>query len=158
TYLLGRITQDGFPLFFPVALLVKSPLPFIALAVWGLRAVLRDADARSERQRRLVPALVALTILVSVLPSRINIGVRHVLPIYPLMAVYVGPGLVALWRSARPRLGRALAVALAAWQLAIPVFAAPDYLPWFNALAGRHPENVLLDSDLDWGQDLFRLE
>jgi hypothetical protein len=158
SYLLGRITQDGFPLFFPVALLVKSPLPFIALAVWGLRAVLRDAAGGPDRQRRLVPALVALTIFVSVLPSRINIGVRHVLPIYPLMAVYVGPGLVALWRARRPRLGRALAVALAAWQLAIPFLATPDYLPWFNALAGRHPEDVLLDSDLDWGQDLFRLE
>ena len=29
---------------------------------------------------------------------------------------------------------------------------------WFNALAGKQPERVLIDSDLDWGQDLFRLE
>jgi hypothetical protein len=40
----------------------------------------------------------------------------------------------------------------------VPFVAAPDYLPWFNVLAGRHPEDVLLDSDLDWGQDLLRLE
>ena len=34
--------------------------------------------------------------------------------------------------------------------------AHPDYLPWMNALAGPHPERVLLDSNLDWGQDLWR--
>jgi 4-amino-4-deoxy-L-arabinose transferase-like glycosyltransferase len=156
SYLLGRITEDGFPLFFPVALLVKTPLPFIALAVLGLRAAVRDRAP--ARWRRLAPALVALTILLSVLPSRINIGVRHVLPLYPLLAIYVGPALASLWNAARPRLGRGLALALGAWQLAIPFAAAPDYLPWFNLLAGRHPEDVLLDSDLDWGQDLLRLE
>jgi 4-amino-4-deoxy-L-arabinose transferase-like glycosyltransferase len=156
SYLLGRITQDGFPLFFPVALLVKTPVPFLVLVALGLRAAARDAPP--GRWRRLAPALVALTVLVSVIPSRINIGVRHVLQLYPLLAIYVGPGLAALWRAARPRLGRAAAIALAAWQLAIPFAAAPDYLPWFNLLAGRHPEDVLLDSDLDWGQDLLRLE
>jgi 4-amino-4-deoxy-L-arabinose transferase-like glycosyltransferase len=156
SYLLGRITLDGFPLFFPVALLVKSPVPFLVLVFLGLRAAVRDPS--QGRWRRLAPALVALTVLVLVLPSRINIGVRHVLQMYPLMAIYVGPGLEALWRAARPRLGQALAVGLATWQLAIPFAAGPDYLPWFNLLAGRHPEDVLLDSDLDWGQDLRRLE
>jgi hypothetical protein len=154
SYLLGRITQDGFPLFFPLALAVKTPLPFLALAVWGLRAAGRDTTV--ERWRRLAPAVVAVVVLVLVLPSRINIGVRHVLQVYPLLAVYVGAGLVALWEAAR--LGRAIAVALGAWLLVTPVFAAPDYMAWFNPLAGRHPENVLLDSDLDWGQDLLRLE
>jgi hypothetical protein len=154
SYLLGRITQEGFPLFFPLALAVKTPLPFLGLAVWGLRAAGRDTAA--DRWRRLAPALVAVVVLVLVLPSRINIGVRHVLQLYPLLALYVAVGLVALWRAGR--VGRLLAVALGAWQLATPVFAAPDYMAWFNALAGRHPENVLLDSDLDWGQDLLRLE
>jgi 4-amino-4-deoxy-L-arabinose transferase-like glycosyltransferase len=156
SYLLGRITQNGFPLFFPLALAVKTPLPFMALAALGIRASMRDQTP--ERWRRLAPALVALTILVCVLSSRTNIGVRHVLQIYPLLAIYVGPGLTSLWRSARPRAGRAAAVGVGAWQLAIPFAAAPDYLPWFNVLAGPHPENVLLDSDLDWGQDLLRLE
>src|SRR6185436_6448283 len=55
-------------------------------------------------------------------------------------------------------LARATAVGLGAWLLSTPVRAAPDHLAWFNALAGRHPEDVLLDSDLDWGQDLRRLE
>jgi 4-amino-4-deoxy-L-arabinose transferase-like glycosyltransferase len=154
SYLLGRISQDGFPLFFPLALAVKTPLPFLALAVWGLRAAGRDATP--DRWRRLAPALVAAVVLLLVLPSRINIGVRHVLQLYPLLAIYVAVALVALWNAGR--VARAFAVLLGVWQLATPVFAAPDYMAWFNALAGRHPEDVLLDSDLDWGQDLLRLE
>jgi hypothetical protein len=156
SYLLGRITTEGYALFFPLALLIKTPVPFIVLAFAGVRAAVKDQAP--SRWRRLAPALVALTVLVSVLSSRINIGVRHVLQIYPLMAIYVGPGLAALWNATRRRLGRALAVGLAGWQLAVPFAAAPDYLAWFNVLAGPRPENVLLDSDLDWGQDLFRLE
>ena len=46
---------------------------------------------------------------------------------------------------------------LFAWQVGASARAHPDYLPYFNELAGRHPERMLRDSDLDWGQDLFRL-
>lgn len=156
SYLLGRIGQSGFPLFFPLALLVKTPIPFLVLAGLGIRAAVKNQAP--HRWKRLAPALVALTALILVLPSCINIGVRHVLQLYPLLAIYVGAGVVSLWRTPRPWVGRSLAVALCAWQLTIPFVAAPDYLPWFNALAGSHPEKVLLDSDLDWGQDLGRLE
>ena len=53
--------------------------------------------------------------------------------------------------------GPVLAAALTGWLVAESVRAHPDYLPYFNQLAGKHPERVLLDSDLDWGQDLGRL-
>ena len=46
---------------------------------------------------------------------------------------------------------------LALWLLADSALAHPDYLSWMNAAAGRHPERVLSDSNLDWGQDLIRL-
>jgi 4-amino-4-deoxy-L-arabinose transferase-like glycosyltransferase len=156
-YLLGRITQQRVPLFFPITLALKMPLPFAALAVVGVRSALRRRD--QPQWRALAPLMLALVALVVVLPVRINVGVRHVLHLFPLLAVYVGAGVVALWNEARrPRLGRAAAVGLVAWLLSTPVRAAPDHLAWFNALAGRHPEDLLLDSDLDWGQDLFRLE
>ena len=81
------------------------------------------------------------------------------LHLYPLLAIYVGHGVATLWRSARrPAVSRAVALGLGAWLVTTPARAAPDHMSWFNALAGRHPEDVLLDSDLDWGQDLLRLE
>jgi hypothetical protein len=46
---------------------------------------------------------------------------------------------------------------LLTWQLAASLAAHPDYLASFNAFAGRHPERITVDSDLDWGQDLWRL-
>jgi len=158
SYLLGRITQDGFPLFFPLALAVKTPLPFLALAGWGLRTAGRDASP--DRWKRLAPAVVAATVLVLLLPSRINIGVRHVLQLYPLLAVYASVGFGELWGEAAPGWTpkRLAALGLGVWLFSAAYFAHPDYLPWFNALAGKHPEHVLLDSDLDWGQDLPRLE
>jgi hypothetical protein len=157
SYLLGRINQQGFPLFFPVALAVKTPLPFLALAGVGVAAALRKRD--QPQWRTLAPLMIALVGLIVVLPLRINVGVRHVMHLYPLLAVYAGAGAVALWNAVRARrAARAAAIGLCAWLLSTPARAAPDHMAWFNALAGRHPEDVLLDSDLDWGQDLLRLE
>src|SRR5947207_7547481 len=52
---------------------------------------------------------------------------------------------------------RTVAGALAVACLVVVVRAHPDHLAYFNALAGPHPERVLVDSNLDWGQDVYRL-
>src|SRR5262249_44340578 len=57
----------------------------------------------------------------------------------------------------RTRASRLAVLVLFAWQVVGSAAAHPDYLAWFNGLAGRHPDRVLLDSNLDWGQDLYRL-
>lgn len=158
-YLLGHLTQDGFKAFFLIAIAVKLPLPMGLLAICGFVTILRERATPDLRFRALAPLLAIAATLAMVIPSRTNIGVRHVLPLFPLLAVLAGHGAVTLWRAARGRVAaRAAVVAAMAWMLVIPFAAAPDYFPWFNALAGRHPERVLIDSDLDWGQDLFRLE
>jgi hypothetical protein len=89
--------------------------------------------------------------------SRINIGVRHVLVLYPLLAIAAGSVLVCLWDLRPAGLGKTIVVLVITWQLATLWRAWPDYLPYFNELVGR-PEQVLIDSDLDWGQDMRRLE
>ena len=155
SYLLGEVRTTGWWYFFPVALAVKTPIPFLLLIGAGVVAAWRAGG--TDRRRRLEPAAIALAILLVCLPSRINIGLRHVLPMYPFLAVMAGMGVVSLWR-ARPALPfRALAVLLVGWQLVASARAHPDYLAWFNELAGPHPERILVDSDLDDGQDLKRL-
>jgi hypothetical protein len=157
SYLLGEVRTTGWWYFFPVALAVKTPLPFLLLVAVGLAAAWRgfsDADQR----RQLEPAAIAFAILLVCLPSRINIGLRHVLPMYPFLAVVAGLGAVALWRARRAvPAARALAVLLIGWQVLASARTHPDYLAYFNELAGRHPERILVDSDLDDGQDLKRL-
>jgi hypothetical protein len=149
TFLLGEYSDTGWWYYFPVALAVKTPLPMLALAVAG--AILA---ARRERHGEL--AAIALGILVSAMLSRINIGVRHVLPMYLPMSMLAAWALLTGWRSSqRDRIAVAIATV---WLIADGALAHPDYLPWMNALAGPHPEHVLADSNFDWGQDLLRLK
>src|SRR6185436_19403568 len=87
------------------------------------------------------------------------IGVRHVLPMFPLLAVVAGLGFSKLWlSSARLRYaGPVLCVALLSWLGISSVRAHPDYIAYFNECCAKNPERWLIDSDLDWGQDLDRL-
>src|SRR5207244_9266831 len=96
--------------------------------------------------------------------SHINIGIRHILVLYPFLAIGAAYVTVRAWRSLaalRPRraatAGTAVVLTLLLWQLSTLWTAYPDYLPYFNE-AVLHPQRVLVDSDLDWGQDLRRLE
>jgi len=156
SYLLGQVRQTGWWYFFPVALAVKSTIPFLVLALIG--AFYLGGSVRREEGDwiAVAPVVAALTLLVVCMPSHINIGVRHILPIYPLLAIIGGVGACRLW--AKPgHAGSAIVLLLLAWQLISSIRAHPDYLAYFNQFAGAHPEKVLLDSDLDWGQDLLRL-
>jgi hypothetical protein len=156
-YLLGKVRQTGWWYFFPVALAVKSPLAFLILTGIGLLTLGRRAW-RGADWRALAPAVMAVTLLLVCMPSRINIGLRHILPIYPLLAIVAGLGAARLWNLARPkRVGPFMVVVLVIWQLTSSARIHPDYLSYFNELAGRHPDDVLVESDLDWGQDLQRL-
>ena len=95
----------------------------------------------------------ALVYAAFAIPAPLNIGHRHILPIYPALFVACG-AVVHLLRKNRI-FATAIAVLLIA-QIADSVAARPDYLPYFNQLAagpGRGYEH-LVDSSLDWGQDL----
>ena len=156
-YLLGEVRHTGWWYFFPVALGVKTPIAFLLLCGIGGIAAWR-APPGSARRTLLEPGAIALAILLVCLPSRINIGLRHLLPIYPFLAVTAGIGLASLGRGRRwAPAGPALAALLLVWHLASSARAHPDYLAYFNEVAGDHPERILVDSDLDNGQDLGRL-
>jgi hypothetical protein len=147
-FLLGRYADRGWWYYFPVALLVKTPIPMLALAIAG--AILA---AKRERYGEL--AAIALAILLSAMMSRIDIGVRQILPVFVPLSMLAAYAALTAW-SASTRL-RIAVIFAAVWLAADGIAAHPDYLPWMNALAGPHPERVLADSNFDWGQDLFRL-
>jgi hypothetical protein len=157
SYLLGEVRDTGWWYFFPVALAVKTPLPFLLLVVAGIIAAVRMPLADDTTRRLIAPAIAAAILLVC-LPSRINIGLRHVLPLYPFLAITAGTSAVAMarFRRAAPA-GAVCAALLVGWQAAASVRSHPDYLAYFNELAGDQPERILVDSDLDDGQDLKRL-
>ncbi len=158
SYLLGHIRETGWWYFFPVALAVKSTIPFLIVVAVGGFYLAKSAWAGQVNWIALAPLVAALTVLLVCMPSHINIGVRHILPIYPLLAIIAGVGACRFWNSTKPPYaGPVIILALLAWHLTSSIRAHPDYLPYFNEFAGRHPEKILIDSDLDWGQDLLRL-
>jgi hypothetical protein len=156
TFLLGTPSNRGWWYYFPVALLVKTPLPLLLCALLGGIAVVR-----ALRERRdwigAIPLVAALSILLISLSVKVNLGIRLILPVYPLLAIAGAQGIVYLLRENKGVVGRAVVALLLASAVIIPIRAHPDHLAYFNPLAGDHPENVLVDSNLDWGQDLYRL-
>ena len=106
------------------------------------------------------PAVSALAILLATMPVKYNAGVRHVLVVFPLLAIVAGYGCSYLWHleGRRHVAGRTVLVGLLLWQCVSTARAHSDYLAYFNELAGDDPSRVMVAGcDLDCGQDLFAL-
>jgi hypothetical protein len=153
SYLFGQWSQSGWWYFFPVVLAVKTPLGFLLLTGAGFVIALRRW--REARWQQILTAAFPIAILVVAMIGRIDLGVRHILPVYPMMAIVAGHAVTALFRHSRP--AAAAATILLAWVIVDSWRAHPDYMAHFNEFGGSHPEAILCESDLDWGQDLERL-
>ena len=158
-YFLGsmRWQKGGTWLFFPVVFVIKSPIPFLILTFGSVVPIFMKL--KSVRDWKIAaPLVAAIAIFISVLPSDINAGLRHILPVFPLMSIVAGFSLDRLFNMRkRWRFASVAATVLLLWQIASGVLCHPDYLSYFNEFANRHPERFVVDSDLDWGQDLARL-
>jgi hypothetical protein len=154
SYFLGHHSITGWWYFFPVVLAVKTPLPFLFLAAFGAWVSFRRF--RQLNGAYLIPLGFSLAILGVGMLGHIDVGVRHILPVYLGLSVTAAVGVVRLSEIARRWARAALWVSLV-WLASTSLAAHPDYLPYFNAIAGSEPERIVADSDLDWGQDMTRL-
>lgn len=153
-FFLGETNRRGWWYYFPVVWLFKTPVPFVLLTFIGVGMLARHSW-RTRNGESLAIAIMPVLMFLPTFTAGINIGVRHVLPVYPFMSIAAAFAVRELWRHRM--VTHILAAALLLWQLASTTMAHPDYLAWFNELAGDHPERIALDSNLDWGQDLLRL-
>jgi hypothetical protein len=154
-YLAGKTSATGWWYYFPVAFLVKTPVGLLLLLAWGI--VLAGGARRRERWGDGAFLVLPVAIFLgAAMRSNVNIGLRHVLPIYPFVVVLAAWGVADLFRRRRGAWAAAL-VGLAILESAA-VF--PDYLAFFNAPAGgpSRGDRWLVDSNLDWGQDLKGLK
>jgi len=155
-WLLGQCSLHGWWYYFPIVLGVKTPIAFLVLCIAGYVFYFRKITRANFAWQVWVPAACAILILAAVMPAHINIGVRHILLIYPLLSIVAGYAVVNLLRQPN-KLAVALCVALIGWQCFVSIRIHPDYLAYFNEFVVGDPSHVLSDSDLDWGQDLQRL-
>ncbi len=159
SYALGHTYTGGRWYFFPLAILVKTPIPLLILSAGSVLWLLWPGNrSRDWTHVFLLCGLVGP--LVVAIPSQINIGVRHVLPIYPFLAMLGAVAVVRLWRGPIREMWafRVAVILLLAWDVESCVRTSPDFVAYFNEPAEPHASYLLIDSDLDWGQDLKRLD
>ena len=152
-YLMGQWSHVGWWYFYPVTIFIKTPVALLLLlvsaVVMALRRIRRSSFAEAA------PLIAAAVYLACAITSRADIGIRHALPIYPLLAVVAG---IEYGRAKLPI--RFVGWLFAGW-LAVAAFVArPDYLAYMSEFVGgpAHGQNYLLDSNYDWGQDGKRLK
>lgn len=157
-FLAGDYSTTGWVEFFPLAFWWKTTLALLAALVaaswlWARRTKDRREFAAQLDAVAPLAALFGLYALFSLM-SHLNIGHRHILPLYPIL--YIAAGALAGPLLAPGRLRVGLLALLLAGQAIASMRIAPHYLAFFNTLAGG-PANgwrLLVDSSLDWGQDL----
>jgi hypothetical protein len=154
-FLNGEQSVTGWWYYFPEAFFLKTPPAVLLLALWGLLAALVKTRGRSlEGWLLAIPPLLYLAVSMA---GNLNIGHRHLLPLYPFLFVAAG-GAAAFLEG--PRLRAAAVWGLLAGCLLSFALATPRYLSYFNFIAGgaRGGWRYLVDSNIDWGQDLPALK
>jgi hypothetical protein len=185
SFLWGQYSVVGFPLYFPLAFIFKTPMATQAALLLSLGVGAAVAFSRRRTPSPSLPAalhrksssapptmastagrwpaiwtalclaLPAMMYATSAIRSNLNLGLRHLLPVYPFLYVAIALAASAAlrrWRRLAVMIGAGLAIGLAGETL----LAFPDYIPFFNGAAGgaRGGLKLLSDSNLDWGQDL----
>jgi 4-amino-4-deoxy-L-arabinose transferase-like glycosyltransferase len=159
SFLLGRHYTGGWWPYFLVAFLVKTPLPTILLMALAVTNLIRQGGGRfADLLLLAVPGVY----FVAASLSDFNRGYRYILPILPFLFVLGGRAACSDWGSVpdkrRSWLGYVPTVLLG-WLVTTNAMIYPHYLAYFNELVGpRNGYRVLVDSSLDWGQDLPALE
>ena len=156
-YFRGEI-GPGWPAYFPVAFLIKSPIPEMLLGALGLLAIAVRRAAPRDSLFAAGLAVFAVSYGAFAVLATLNIGERHLLPLHPILAVAAGAG--AAWAGGHGvRWGKALVLALVLWMGVEIARIHPNELGYFNEMVGGFREGWkwLADSNVDWGQDLSRL-
>jgi hypothetical protein len=156
SYVLGRHNVLGAWYYFPVAFAVKTPTAVLFLLLLALAGGIARLP-RSELWVLVVPPGVYFLFSMY---SHINIGLRHILPIYPFLFVLIA---ASLFRLQGTFFAKALPFVLCGavtMQAAETIRIHPHYLAFFNTISGgpASGRKYLVDSNLDWGQDLKHLK
>jgi Dolichyl-phosphate-mannose-protein mannosyltransferase len=155
TYFHGHFYDHRLWYYFLAAFLLKTPLALLLLlALRAATQALHREEGWPDRVLLFAPVVVWF---VGISWKALQIGVRYVLPVYPFLFVYAA-GIVASPVFARRGVRLAVGV-LCFWLAASSLAAYPDYLPYFNEIAGGSSHGIewLDDSNVDWGQDLIQL-
>jgi 4-amino-4-deoxy-L-arabinose transferase-like glycosyltransferase len=149
TFILGKLYPTGKWFYFPAVLLVKWTLGFLLLLLLGAATL---ALAKPNRRRALFFLTIPpLLFLIACLPSKLNIGIRHVLPVAPFVILLASTG---AWEFCKLRAGKYVVGGLLLLHVGSSLASFPNYIPYSNEIFGgtSHTYRVLAESNVDWGQ------
>jgi hypothetical protein len=152
----GKFSNEGWWYFFPVAFAIKTPVAVVLLFVAGVSCCLRIKELWRNRLYLLLPVAAFLGLA---MVAKLNIGLRHVLPVYPFVLLLAGVLFAELARKKWEGFALVACIALLATAAEL-IRIGPNHLAFFNEFVGgpRNGYKWLADSNLDWGQDLKRLK
>jgi len=188
TFFLGEVTNQSFKLYFPVSYLLKTPLSFLLFVALSSILLFRDAiqaklkilskkgppkakvkkfwvDIKTYAKNYLTEIIFFLFILYYALISitgNLNLGIRHLFPILPLIYVLVSKRSLRFLENFKTTSGKLLAngflTVIVVWFALSSVLAFPSYISYYNEIIGGSGNAYLYftDSNVDWGQDLKR--
>ncbi|HTS71231.1 MAG TPA: glycosyltransferase family 39 protein [Terriglobia bacterium] len=152
SFLLGRLYPHALWYYFPVCFVIKSTLGFLVLLILSI-VVVRKWSGEGHRKAAYLLIPPAFFMAVS-LTSGTNMGIRHILPVYPFLILAAAAG---AWVLAKRHKAWAIAIAaLVVFHLASSLHTLPDYLAYSNELFGGTSRTYLSlsDSNVDWGQGI----
>jgi tetratricopeptide (TPR) repeat protein len=160
TYVLGKWYPHGVWWYFPAAILIKTTLGMLTLVLLAGYALVTGKLGKSpERTRALVYVLLVwVAYLVTAILNGLNIGVRHILPLYVLAAVIAGAAVAAL--APRSRAWTWVCTGLIAAHIVSALSVFPNSLAYANEAWGgaRNTHKFLNDSNVDWGRQLYQVK
>jgi hypothetical protein len=152
-YLNGMLSPHGWWHYYIFALLIKNPIPFLLLLGTGIILYFKKTTVKNYDWLLFLPLLQVLFFF-SINTTK-NIGLRFILPIYPFLAIIAAQSIRIQIPYKRLIFG-----ILALWYLIACFYIAPNFIAYFNEFVGGPSQGYryLLDSNLDWGQDLIRFK
>ena len=166
TYYLGTTGAAGSWTYFPIVYAIKEPLAYIILLFFAIFLAIKNSRKDFISSIKNHPAETGMLIIIFVywvfsIRSRLNIGVRHILPTLPFIYALTARQ-IAYWiqGEAWGKIKRAAIIFLIlVWAVISVIFVYPSFLAYFNETVGGHNNGYkyVVDSNLDWGQDILRL-
>lgn len=158
SYLLGEVREHGWWYFFFVGFFFKTPVLFLLISIASILLWFKSLYNSGLSVRDVLPvSVVAIFVFVAVF-SNINIGMRHILLVFPLLAIWV----VAVFMPKLARYSKVFRCSLVSLVVILSLVPVAinygSYLSYFNAFSGERPEHILVKSDFWWGQDLEHLK
>jgi len=176
-YFLGEVSRNAWKHYFPIMYILKIPLSFhiltlLVLLLWlfslrkpkPAKKILEQLKSWTLKYFTEFSLLIFFIIYwVTSITGNLNIGIRHILPIFPIMYIWVCLGFFRLMKNTKKQRTRMIfgcfTAGLMVWYILSSLVAFPHYISYYNELVcgSKNGYEYATDSNYDWGQDLKRL-